>query len=84
MGMSLTPDEMFEVFGDHERAMNAGEEHRRHIDTWFYECSHDMHRGLAQMYLADPRFTAYYEGRAEGLAAYLAAAIGANADRCSA
>ena len=33
------------------------------------------------MYEGDPRFTAYYEAKAPGLATYLAAAIRANADQ---
>ena len=36
----------------------AVEDHRRHIDRWFYPCSHQMHRGLGEMYVADARFTA--------------------------
>ena len=38
-----------------------------------------MQTGLADMYLADERFTAYYENIAPGLAAYLHEAIHANA-----
>jgi MerR family transcriptional regulator, thiopeptide resistance regulator len=39
-----------------------------------------MHRGLAEMYIADERFAGTYEREAEGLAAYVHAAILANAD----
>jgi MerR family transcriptional regulator, thiopeptide resistance regulator len=141
MGISLTPEERFEVFGDHDPdayaaeveerwgdtdayresrrrvagyrkadwqhikgqgeaaieqvvgAMNAGkpadsaeamagaEAHRRQVDDAFYECSYEMHVGLAEMYLADPRFTATYEKIAPGLAQYLHDAIKANAAR---
>ena len=38
-----------------------------------------MHTGLAEMYVADPRFTATYEKIAPGLAQYLHDAIQANA-----
>ncbi|WP_425154886.1 TipAS antibiotic-recognition domain-containing protein [Candidatus Palauibacter sp.] len=62
-------------------AMDLAEAHRRHIDRWFYACSPDMHRGLAAMYTADPRFTDYFEERHEGLAAFVADAIRANAAR---
>ena len=62
-------------------AMDLAESHRRHIDRWFYACSPDMHRGLASMYTADPRFSAYFEERHEGLAAFVADAIDANAAR---
>jgi hypothetical protein len=40
-----------------------------------------MQVGLAEMYLADPRFTATYEKIAPGLAQYLHDAIKANAAR---
>jgi MerR family transcriptional regulator, thiopeptide resistance regulator len=69
------------VPADDPRAMDAAEAHRDHVRRWFYDGSHAMHVGLAAMYVADPRFTAYYEQRAEGLAAYVAAAIRANAAR---
>jgi DNA-binding transcriptional MerR regulator len=64
-----------------ERAMDLAEEHRRHIDSSFYECSSAMHRGLGDMYVSDPRFTEHYEKMAPGLARYLRDAIHANADR---
>ena len=66
---------------DGTRAMDIAERHRQHISRWFYECTHDIHSGLAEMYIADPRFTSYYEDRAEGLAAYVRDAIIANAAR---
>jgi hypothetical protein len=55
--------------------------HRAQIDRWFYPVSSEMHVGLAEMYLADPRFTATYEKIAPGLAQYLHDAIKANAAR---
>ncbi|MDG4759867.1 MerR family transcriptional regulator [Micromonospora sp. WMMD710] len=64
---------------DGPEAMDLAEEHRQSISRWFYECSYEMHTGLADMYLADERFTAYYENLAPGLAAYLNEAIHANA-----
>ena len=62
-------------------AMDAAEAHRAHIERWFYDLDHDFHRGLADMYLADPRFTKTYEDLAPGLAQYVHDAIHANADR---
>ena len=62
-------------------AMDLAEEHRLQIDRWFYPCSHAMHRGLGQMYVADARFTENIDKSGEGTAAFLAAAIEANADR---
>ncbi len=61
-----------------EAAMNVAERHRLHIDQWFYECSHEMHDGLGNMYVADPRFTEYYEKYAPGLAEFVKSAIYAN------
>jgi MerR family transcriptional regulator, thiopeptide resistance regulator len=62
-------------------AMDAAEEHRQHISRWFYDCTYEIHRGLGQLYVDDPRFTATYDGIAPGLAAYLRDAIVANAGR---
>ena len=62
-------------------AMDGAEAHRRQIDEAFYPVSYEMHVGLAEMYLADPRFTATYEKIAPGLAQYLHDAIKANAAR---
>ncbi|MBO0868381.1 MAG: MerR family transcriptional regulator [Micromonosporaceae bacterium] len=141
MGISLTPEERFEVFGEHDpgqyadevrerwgetdayrtsqqrtarygkqdwlqiraeaaeldrgfaaalgagapagggQAMDLAEQHRQHISRWFYDCPYEIHRGLGDMYLADPRFTQRYEQIAPGLAQYVRDAIHANADR---
>ena len=62
-------------------AMDLAEEHRCHIDRWFYPCSHGMHRNLAEMYTADPRFEEYFEKRARGLAVFVQDAIRANEAR---
>jgi len=66
---------------DSPQAMEGAEAHRRQIDDAFYPCSYEMHVGLAEMYIADPRFTATYEKIAPGLAQYLHDAIKANAAR---
>ena len=60
-------------------ACAVAEEHRRHVDRRFYDCSHDMHVALAQLYVDDPRFTARYEAVAPGLAQYVHEAVRANA-----
>ena len=62
-------------------ARELAEEHRCHIDRWFYPCSHAMHAGLAEMYVADPRFTEYFEKRGQGLATFFRDAILANTAR---
>jgi DNA-binding transcriptional MerR regulator len=83
--------ESSDIVGELVAAMRAGEpadgpaaralaeRHRDHISRWFYPCSPAMHRGLAEMYVADERFTRTYEREAEGLAAYFHDAIVANA-----
>jgi DNA-binding transcriptional MerR regulator len=62
-------------------AMDAAEDHRRHIERWFYPCSRAMHRGLGDMYIQDSRFQATLDGIRDGLAAYARAAFDANASR---
>jgi DNA-binding transcriptional MerR regulator len=66
------------------RAMDLAEAHRVHIDRYYYDLSSQRHRGLAEMYLADPRFTEHYERIAPGLARFVHDAIQANADRAEA
>lgn len=66
---------------DGAEAMDGAEAHRRQIDDAFYACSYELHIGLAEMYIADPRFTATYEKIAPRLAHYLHDAIKANAAR---
>ncbi|MFB9680777.1 MerR family transcriptional regulator [Streptosporangium vulgare] len=66
---------------DGPRAMELAERHRAHLTRWCYDCSYDLHRGLGDMYVADPRFAAGYEASATGLSVYIRDAIHANADR---
>ena len=63
-----------------ELAMDAAELHRASMQR-FYDCSYDMHRNLADMYISDPRFTATYDEIRPGMAHYVRDAIHANADR---
>jgi MerR family transcriptional regulator, thiopeptide resistance regulator len=44
--------------------------HRDGIER-FYDCSDEMHTGLAEMYLADERFTRYYDDVEPGLAQFV-------------
>ena len=66
---------------DSPEAMDLAEEHRGQITKWFYECSYEIHRGLGQMYVDDPRFKARYDGIAPGLAEFSRDAFAANAER---
>ena len=60
-------------------AKDVAERHRIIIDSWFYPCSYELQTGLAEMYIADQRFTDHYDKRAAGLAMYVRNAIIANA-----
>ncbi|MFD7904848.1 MerR family transcriptional regulator [Kitasatospora sp. NPDC059747] len=62
-------------------AMDLAEEHRQHICQNFYDCTFTIHRGLAGLYVGDPRWTDSYEKIAPGLAQWLHDAILANAAR---
>jgi DNA-binding transcriptional MerR regulator len=53
-------------------------EHRAHIDRWFYPCRKELHKGLGEMYVADPRFTASLDAKGTGFARYLRDAIAAS------
>lgn len=66
---------------DGDMAMDLAEAYRAHLTRWFYDCGYEMHRGLAEMYVSDPRFTATWDEVAPGFARYVHDAIVANADR---
>jgi DNA-binding transcriptional MerR regulator len=61
------------------------------IGTWFtlinerfYTCTPEIFRGLGEMYVADPRFTATYEKIKPGLAEFMRDAMASFADRLEA
>jgi hypothetical protein len=56
----------------------AVEDHRLHLERWFYPCSRQMHRGLGEMYVADSRFQATLDKLAPGFAQFLRDAIAAS------
>lgn len=64
---------------DDDRVVAAVADHRALLNR-FYDCDASMQRSLAQMYVADERFRATYDGHAEGLAAYVRDAVAAHAD----
>ena len=49
--------------------------HRAAISKWFYECSVEMQKNLALMYVNDDRFKKYYDDRVRGLSQYVHDAI---------
>jgi DNA-binding transcriptional MerR regulator len=61
-------------------AMDAAEQHRASMQR-FYDCSYDLQRNLADMYVSDPRFIATYDEIRAGMSHYVRDAIHANADR---
>jgi len=83
-------DDWTRIYGDMAALMNAKvsvtdarvqalvEQHRLHIDRWFYACSKEMHKNLGAMYVADPRFAANLDKTGPGFAQYLSDAIAAS------
>ena len=63
-----------------EQAMAVAERARQHITRWFYDCPPQMHAGIAQMYVDDPRFMAGYENHTVGLARFVRDAVQANSE----
>lgn len=61
-------------------ADELAERHRASIER-FYDCDHAMQVCLAEMYVADERFTRYYDDVEPGLAKFLHDIIVANIDR---
>jgi MerR family transcriptional regulator, thiopeptide resistance regulator len=53
-----------------DRADELAARHRASIER-FYDCPPELHIGLAQMYLADERFTRYYDDAEPGLARFV-------------
>ena len=60
---------------DSPKTQEAVRAHRDAITKWFYDCSVEMQKNLAIMYVEDPRFKEYYDGRVRGLAQYVHDAI---------
>jgi DNA-binding transcriptional MerR regulator len=65
--------------GSEEANALAGR-HRAPIER-FYECGDEMHRCLVEMYLADERFTRYYDDVEPGLTQFVHDIVIANIDR---
>lgn len=64
-----------------DESMAAAEEHRLHIDRWYYPCSYENHVGLGDMYVMDPRFTKFWDAYQPGLAVFARDAFRANAEQ---
>ncbi|WP_055701024.1 MULTISPECIES: MerR family transcriptional regulator [Streptomyces] len=66
---------------DSAEAMDGAEDHRLFITRHHYGCPLELHSCLGEMYVADERFTAFYEAIRPGLAVFMRDAILANAAR---
>lgn len=64
-----------------EACQQVAEQHRLHIDKWFYPCDHTMHAQLAALYESDSRFTQNIDKHGDGLTQFLCAAIRANSGK---
>jgi hypothetical protein len=58
-----------------ELAQQAVDLHRQWLCYYWESYSKEAHAGLGQMYVDDPRFTAYYDEKQPGTAAFLRDAI---------
>jgi DNA-binding transcriptional MerR regulator len=58
-----------------ELAQKAADLHRQWLCSYWSSYSKEAHAGVAQMYVDDPRFTAYYDKEQPGLAAFLRDAV---------
>ncbi|MFC8686733.1 MerR family transcriptional regulator [Brevibacillus porteri] len=59
----------------HELAQKAADLHRQWLSFYWDSYSKDAHAGVAQMYVEDPRFTAYYDKEQPGVAEFLRDAV---------
>jgi DNA-binding transcriptional MerR regulator len=58
-----------------ELAQKAADLHRQWLSIYWNDYSKEAHEGLVNMYLADPRFTEYYDQHAVGLTVFLKDAV---------
>lgn len=64
-----------------ELAQKTVELHRQWLSFYWAEYSKEAHIGLAQMYVDDPRFTAYYDKARPGAAVFLRDAVSVYASK---
>lgn len=57
--------------GDGDSVDLARPAHRAAISEWFYEFSVEVKKNLALMFLQNPSFKNFYDGRENGLAQYV-------------
>ncbi|GAA4485656.1 MerR family transcriptional regulator [Rhodococcus olei] len=66
---------------DSTAAVRAAEDHRRHLERWFFDCGPERHTRVAEEYVADPAAVTEWDAVAPGFARYVHDAIVANARR---
>ncbi|UIO40809.1 MerR family transcriptional regulator [Brevibacillus brevis] len=59
----------------HELAQKAADLHRQWLSFYWDSYSKEAHAGVTQMYVDDPRFTAYYDKEQPGVAEFLRDAV---------
>lgn len=63
------------VPADSPQAAQVADAHCAYFHQWFYDCTPDMLRGVSNLWVNDPRFTANIDKIKPGLAAYQYAAV---------
>jgi DNA-binding transcriptional MerR regulator len=58
-----------------ELAQKAADLHKKWLTYYWHDYTKEAHAGLAQMYVDDPRFTAYYDEKQPGTAEFLRDAV---------
>ena len=67
----LTKQDWLDIKAEGDALLEAlAARHRASIER-FYDCGDEMHRNLVEMYLADERFTRYYDDVEPGLAQFV-------------
>jgi DNA-binding transcriptional MerR regulator len=58
-----------------QQALDAAAAWKEHLNRNYYDCTEEIFAGLAEMYIADPRFTKNIDKHAKGLAVFMSAAM---------
>jgi hypothetical protein len=67
-----------------EEAMDLAEEHRRHLDRWWFDCGHEFHTQLTELLVTEPEqldFLVRAGQQLPGMGAFIRNAATANAER---
>ncbi len=67
-----------------EEAMDLAEEHRRHLDRWWFDCGHEFHTQLTELLVTEPEqlgFLVRPELQLPGMRKFIRDAASANAER---